>query len=172
MLRVATDQDRAAIARLWRELVDHHRSLDADYRTPVGLGEALLHEIEVGLELDSRLILVADDGSGLRGFLHAEVDGETGIIHELYVVPERRGAGLGAGLVREAGTWLRAHPLRRQCVCVCVCVRVCVRVERANPDALRFWIRLGFALQEGADENPSTALHLERKLARHEPPGA
>jgi hypothetical protein len=47
-----------------------------------------------------------------------------------------------------------------------------VRVERANPDALRFWIRLGFALQEGADEDPSTALQLERKLARHEPPGA
>lgn len=160
-VRVATPRDRDAIARLWQQLVDHHRRLDADYRTPVGLGEALVREIEVGLERDSRLILVAaDDQNDLTGFLHAEVAGATGTIHELYVVPECRGTGLGGGLVREAEGWLRAQPIRL----------VNVRVERANAAARRFWAARGFVTCPGAD--PSTALHLERKLARHEPPGA
>ncbi len=147
-IRQAEPRDRERVLELWHALIDHHRSLDRDYPELPDLSVALGREIELALDGSAcRIYLALVDGSPV-GFVSAEIvdereqPGALGTIHELYVMPERRGAGIGRALVGAADTWFRASEVTSRRV----------RVEVANPAALRFWRALGYAEDPGSDE--------------------
>jgi GNAT superfamily N-acetyltransferase len=140
--------DRDAVLALWLALIEHHRRLDRDYPDLPGVSGALEREIDLALEgTSSRIYLGVDDGRAV-GFVSAEIadepDGSVplGTIHELYVVPERRGAGLGRALVDAAEEWFGARAVGRRRV----------RVETSNRDALRFWRAVGYTEDAAPDD--------------------
>ena len=140
-VRAATPADRDALISMWLELVLHHRRLDPDYPRVPGVRGALLAEIERGLEASSSRIWIAEREGAPLGFVFAEVEHRGGAaslgpawIHELYVEPDARRAGVARALVEQALGFFAAHGQ----------VRYSVRVESGNDVALGFWRRLGF----------------------------
>ena len=142
-IRSAHPSDRAAVVGLWLELIEYHRRLDPDYPVPAGLREALLAEIDRGLERPAcRLLLAAGAGEAI-GFLFAEADAESrrgeeevgsGWIHELWVAPAWRRRGVASALVEEAQCFFDERGE----------ARMSVRVEAGNAEGLAFWRRRGF----------------------------
>lgn len=153
-IRDGATSDRVRLVELWLALIEHHRSLDPGYAVPERLAERLPHEVDAALERADCLLLVAESGGELVGFLSAEAERARAWIHELYVVPERRRLGVGRALVRGADAWLETRAP----------IPLCVRVESANRDAWRFWRWLGFAERAG-DDPDDRALWLERAPA-------
>lgn len=165
-IRTALPADRTGILRLWRALIDHHRRIDPRPDVPSGI-DALLHaEVERALGSPACRLLVAVEDDAPVGFLFAEIEPDRadatglrprpplagssaaprGSIHELYVEPARRRAGLGGGLVEAVEGWFHAEGVRR----------VRVRVEAGNTGGLRFWAARGFREHDR---------RLERRLA-------
>jgi GNAT superfamily N-acetyltransferase len=146
-IRRAEPRDRAAVLSLWVALIDHHRRLDRDYPELPGIGGTLEREVDLALSgRGSRIYLAVAEAEPI-GFVSAEIVGERdrpgvlGAIHELYVVPERRGAGLGRALVGAVEEWFSARAVARRRV----------RVEISNPAALRFWRAVGYADDPSVD---------------------
>ncbi len=142
-VRPVRARDREAILELWLALIDYHRALDPLYPVVSGIREALREEIERGLLGGLCRLLVAELDGALVGFAFAEVERlETreasgpGLcwIHELYVLPEERGRGVGSALVEAAEKFLEKRGGGR----------IAVRVESGNKDGLRFWERRSF----------------------------
>ncbi|MBW2280428.1 MAG: GNAT family N-acetyltransferase [Deltaproteobacteria bacterium] len=146
-VRAALAEDIEAVVRLWIDLIEYHRSLDPDYPPLPNLRETLRAEARRGVDMEHCEVFVAlssSDGAadGLVGFLFAELEPRpagvpvppTGQIHELWVDPERRRAGVGRALVDEADAFFAARGS----------ARVSVRVEEPNEAGREFWRRLGF----------------------------
>ena len=142
-IRPARPRDREAILDLWLALIDYHRALDPLYPVVPGIREALGEEVKRGLLGGLCRLLVAELDDALVGFAFAEVERvETreasgpgsSWIHELYVVPEERGSGVGSALVEAAEKFLERRGGGR----------IAVRVESGNEDGLRFWQRRNF----------------------------
>ena len=147
LIREADSGDVGAIVGLWTELIDYHRDLDPDYPPLPALRETLRSEIQRGLDAEHCDVFVADAASdrragGLVGFLFAELERRpgavpvpsTGQVHELWVDPAFRGAGVGRALVAEADAFFAVRGA----------TRVSVRIEGSNRAGLEFWGRLGF----------------------------
>ena len=139
-IRCAGLRDRECVLALWLALIDHHRRLDLDYPELPGISSALEREVEQALVGPACRIYLAEIEGAAVGFVSAEIaadgdgPGALGTIHELYVVPERRGAGIGRALVAAADAWFSAGAVARRRV----------RVEVSNPAALRFWRTVGY----------------------------
>jgi GNAT superfamily N-acetyltransferase len=139
-IRRAEPRDREPVLSLWLALVEHHRRLDRDYPELPGLQSSLDAEVDRAFFGSATRIYLAEQDGAPIGFASAEIadrrgaEGALGTIHELYVVPERRGNGVGRALVAAAEAWFgaRAVGTRR------------VRVEISNPEALRFWHAVGY----------------------------
>ncbi|MCE2390119.1 MAG: GNAT family N-acetyltransferase [Proteobacteria bacterium] len=143
-IRNARRQDRAALLRMWVDLVEYHRGLDAALPVPAELERGLRQQIDRGTELASHQLQVAETGPGLIGFSLSEAvplpSGKSGVpadgwIHELWVAPAWRRGGLGSRLVAGALSFLRANGVER----------ISVRVEALNRPGLDFWRGRGFA---------------------------
>lgn len=139
-IRDARPSDRPALLRLWSELIAHHRDLAPGALRADTSRNGLSEEIDRGTRSESCRVWIAEADGEAVGFLFVEAPATPtsalppGWIHEAYVRPGHRGAGVGAGLVREGIEWLRSRGVRR----------VSVRVEAANGEAHRFWVRHGF----------------------------
>jgi len=153
-IRLATPRDTDALVSLWLGLVEHHRRLDPEYPLLPGLREQLRREIERGIRVESCEISLAEVEGRACGFLFAELEGgrdalatgaDTAWIHELFVVEEARGRGVGRALVARADRFFQFHGGPR----------TAVRVESANRDALAFWNHLGFAERARVLERPA-----------------
>lgn len=148
-VRRALDVDRPALRALWLELIEHHRRLDCDYPPARGIESVL--EREIGRALagpDVRAFVAeAEDGAARVGFLLAEIMPDAGWIHELFVVPAQRRAGIGRALLSLADRWFEIRQVRRRRV----------RVEQANDDALAFWRAAGYV-----DDAPPSYASAER----------
>jgi len=134
-------KDRASVLSLWRNLVEYHRELDADYPVLPGIDRALGREFDRGFEsADCELFVVRSSGSAqIAGFLFAELETRTAgevlcSIHELWVEPESRGSGLGSELVAAAEAFFARRGDGR----------ISVRVESGNRLGLEFWRRAGY----------------------------
>jgi ribosomal protein S18 acetylase RimI-like enzyme len=148
VIRRAEARDLAALARLWRALLEQHAALEPAFELREGEGAAREAALERALERmlgdpDAVLLVHEDPGAALAGYLSARVERAPGLvaeraraeIHELAVAPERRREGVGRALVAAALAWAAQRGVAR------AEVRVAVR----NADGQAFWRALGFA---------------------------
>jgi ribosomal protein S18 acetylase RimI-like enzyme len=92
--------------------------------------------------------VVADDGKQLLGMAYAATaasDGKLISLHQLYVLPDAEGRGIGQELLREVQN---AFPDAE---------RIRLEIELANARALRFFERNGFAVTGPAASAAETA---------------
>jgi ribosomal protein S18 acetylase RimI-like enzyme len=143
VVRAARADDHEEILGFWLELIEHHRRLSPTNPSAPNLREVLADEIRRGTTRSRCRLLVAERADARIGFLFAEVETTggsaelvpAGWIHELWVAPDERRRGVASALVAEADAFFAARSVQR----------VSVRVESANDEALRYWIRRGFA---------------------------
>lgn len=105
-----------------------------------------------GISWHGALVGVVDH----RGHGH-EGDPGLGYMALLMIVPEARGVGLGAAVVRR----VEAEIAGDERVCAIGC-----SVQVNNPAALRFWQRLGYAVVSAPEAQPdgTTVVHLRKQL--------
>ncbi len=144
---MARSIDSDELLRLWLDLVEYHRRLDPEFPALPSLRAVLLREIERGLRSSDCCLGVAEFGSELVGFVFAGLkagaqtrrgEGSGGWVHELYVDPAWRRQGVATALLEIAGDFFEERGAGR----------ISVRVESANEDGLRFWLRSGFSERE------------------------
>ncbi|WP_062015953.1 GNAT family N-acetyltransferase [Aureimonas sp. AU4] len=159
-LRTGGKADLARVSRLLGET--WHATYDGIY------GSDRVEQITAAWHTPSRLaghlarpsseFVVADDGSRLLGMAYAAAaDGKLVALHQLYVLPEAQGRGIGSDLLAEIKN---AFPDAR---------RIRLEVELANAGALRFYERRGFAVTGPAAAPSETAgidlVVMEKRLA-------
>jgi len=119
--------------------------LAADYDAVVALWQTSGPGVKVGrsdtraelakkLERDPDLFLVAESAGKIVGAVIGGFDGRRGLVYHLAVAPEQRGRGLGAALMNELETRLKARG----------CVRCYLLVAPDNFDVIEFYRRLGW----------------------------
>lgn len=133
--------DAGAVGRLLH-------AFNTEFSTPAPTAEQFTVRFGRLLERDDVLVLLAGDPAAPVGFAYltlrpsAYTDGPLVQLEELYVVPARRGAGVGTALVQEL--LRRARALG--------CGEVHVGVDEVDADARRFYERHGFSnLEAGTD---------------------
>jgi 2-hydroxychromene-2-carboxylate isomerase/GNAT superfamily N-acetyltransferase len=98
-------------------------------------------------------IVVALDGADIVGTVVVGFDGTRGWLHRLAVSPARRRRGVGRALVAEAERWLSVQE----------CPKLNLQVRGSNADAVAFYARLGFRVEDRTS--------LGKELASQESPG-
>jgi len=125
-IRHATDDDRAALRRLWElwqsELKNVPPWADSSWET---------NESEFDRALDANALFVAEDDNELVGFVSSWLDGHVARIDDLYVAGDARRGGTGDALVETVIENLRARGATHLLL-------------SASLDALGFYERLGF----------------------------
>lgn len=142
-IRDGESRDLAALMELYRALYVHL----ADRGLTFSLDESGL-ESALGAALRSKLcfLAVVEEDGELKGFLSAGIvrmdrklnfrGGNTlGLIHDLYLVPEKRGQGLAGELLDRAERWFRGAEVK-----VVEC-----QVVSGNEEGAAFWARRGYA---------------------------
>lgn len=122
-VRPFADDDEDAVVALW-----HAAGLVRPWNDPH-------RDIARKRQVQRDLFLVAADDAVVVGTAMAGYDGHRGWVYYLAVAPERRGAGLGALLMREAEARLLALG----------CPKVNVQVREGNEPVAAFYDRLGYA---------------------------
>ena len=150
MIRTATPDDLPAVRELWRafetEIPDApHRDSDADED---------LAQLEAAVT-DGIVVLAEEDGSGPVGLGAARRTGDrVAFLDLLYVRPEARTSGVGAELLREAASRLRAAGVET----------LELEVLASNADARTIYERWGFEPVELTLAAPVASL--EKRLER------
>ena len=123
VVRPACEADLPAVGRLGAELVrQHHRFDAARFMAPgedVDAGYAWF--LGTQLREPDTLILVADHGERILGYLYAAIEprswkelrDEAGFIHDVVVDERFRRAGIARALVEKAADWFRSHGMPR-----------------------------------------------------------
>ena len=83
----------------------------------------------------NRVLLIGENRQGLVGLLRYDIAGQLATI-SVYLVPERRGVGLGTRLIQEGEAWLREH---RQEV-----AKICAEIVERNDSSIRAFTKAGF----------------------------
>jgi GNAT superfamily N-acetyltransferase len=150
MIRTATPDDLPAVRELWRafetEIPDApHRDSDSDED---------LAQLEAAVT-DGIVVLAEEDGSGPVGLAAARRTGDrVAFLDLLYVRPEARTSGVGAELLREAASRLRAAGVET----------LELEVLASNADARTIYERWGFEPVELTLAAPVASL--EKRLER------
>jgi ribosomal protein S18 acetylase RimI-like enzyme len=138
-IRTFRDGDRRAVEALWARVFSDDPPRNAPGRM-----------IDDKLEVQPELLLVGEGASEppearteaapvqIAGAVMAGYDGVRGWIYHLAVAPELRRRGLGAQLVRAAEERLRALG----------CPKVNLQVRPNNREAVAFYRRLGYEVEE------------------------
>jgi ribosomal protein S18 acetylase RimI-like enzyme len=143
VVRPAGPEDVPAAARLAAELVRLHHGLDpARFMCIEPLEEGYAHFLRTQIGREDSVVLVATVDGAVVGYVLAGLVGRDwmdlrdacGMLHDVYVDPAARGAGLGRRLVEEAA----ARLIRLGAP------RVLLMTAWANPGARRFFESLGF----------------------------
>jgi GNAT superfamily N-acetyltransferase len=140
-IRLARADEIAALEALWRELYEHQAEHGMRLRLPSGAFDAWVQSI-VPLLGRFSVVVVATDGNEYAGFVAGRTRnlppyfgvGQVGAISEVFVRPEWRNSGLGRRLVEHAVDWYRGNGVSR----------VELQVVSGNPDAVRFYERMGW----------------------------
>lgn len=119
--------DRAALEKLWARVFAD----DPPWNTPAVM-------IENKLRVQPELLLVAVIDEALVGAVIAGFDGTRGWIYHLAVAPESRRRGIATQLVRAAEAGLRRLG----------CPKVNIQVRESNDEAVAFYQKLGFSIEE------------------------
>lgn len=137
-VRMATAADAALLGRLLEDF-------NAEFDTKTESAEILGDRFARIMAEDTVLVLVADDGAGFALLtLRPAIwfDGPVAVLDELYVVPDRRGHGIGTAMIAAARAVLRERG----------CPEIHINVDEVDADARRFYERHGFVnLEPGTD---------------------
>lgn len=142
-IRLAGEDDLAAVGRLWSRLDQFHRELGFDFPHPDDAEEKWIASFTRTLGRFSFLWLAEQDGE-IQAFLLGRVKQsppflgsvQVGEISDLFVDERLRGSGVGAQLVRTAvGKFeeLGVHSVE-------------VQIQGGNQAGLDFWAKHGFEL--------------------------
>jgi uncharacterized protein len=135
-IRVATVGDAAGLMALWEEAGLRFTAS----RVPAELAGAL--------ERDSLVLIDEDEEGRISGSVFGTFDGRRGWVNRLAVRPDRRGRGIGTGLLAE---------LERRLTTV-GCARVNLLIDLDNADIAGFYTALGYEAQNvGFMTKPLTA---------------
>jgi len=143
MVRRATPDDRAALGRLWQELMDFHGRLAPEaFALADDALSSWLGWLDKLLEDENRVVLVAQSEEGLVGYTHGAVEERPpvyrerrhGTICEICVTEDWRRRGLGRKLVGALLDWFRERGL----------TEVHVGAAACNPVSKTFWREVGF----------------------------
>jgi len=140
-VRRAGPSDAATLARLLHEF-------NAEFDTVTDSEAVLENRFARILTGDSVLALLSCDGPEATGFALITLrpaiwfDGPVATLDELYIVPERRGRGIGTALLTRACALLRERG----------CPEMHINVDEVDVDTRRFYERHGFAnIEPGVD---------------------
>lgn len=142
-IRQATAADRAAIGRLWRELMDfHHQFDDRAFALVPDAAEIWLRQLDASLADDSSLVLVAEVDGRLIGYAAGNLSeakpmfqhGPYGAIGTFYVTETWRRRGIGRRLVARLLDWFRQRGMPE----------ARVTAWASNPVSNAFWRAMGF----------------------------
>jgi ribosomal protein S18 acetylase RimI-like enzyme len=126
-IRTYEERDGAAVAALWREVfadAPAHNVPEDDIRRK--------------LAVQQELFFVAEEGGEVVGTALAGYDGHRGWVYYVAVEPSRRRRGVGAALMARVEEGLRALG----------CPKLNLQVRSSNRQAVAFYERLGYAVEE------------------------
>jgi ribosomal protein S18 acetylase RimI-like enzyme len=126
-VRAYEDTDEAAVVALWDACFVEQRSWNQP-RELIRRKVAVARDLFLVATLDRRIV-----GAVIAGW-----DGHRGWLYHLAVAPDVRRRGIGSRLVRAAESLLQARG----------CPKVNLQILAANRDVVRFYERLGFAVEE------------------------
>lgn len=140
-IRVATVDDASAVCALWLGLMRDHEQMDDRWRLGEGAEERWYNDFRWLVEDDSHLFMVATAANRVIGFVHAYLWEDLPIyvnllevfVASIYVFPEYRRQGAGAGLFDEVKRWAVQKGAER----------VRLGVLAANSISSAFWERQG-----------------------------
>jgi GNAT superfamily N-acetyltransferase len=140
-VRLANAGEVAAIEPLWRELYSHQAEHGMRLRLPDGAFDAWVQSMTPLLGRFSVVVLGVEAGQ-YAGFVAGRTrnlppyfgTGQVGAISEVFVGEPWRGQGLGRRLVERAVEWYRQQEISR----------VELQVVSGNPEAVKFYERLGW----------------------------
>lgn len=143
IIRRATRDDEVALGRWGGALMRQHHELDAQRflstRDPeAGYGRFLASQLDDA----ETIVLVAERSGAVVGYAYASLEplswkdlrAPCGFVHDLFVDPAARGAGIGERLMTAASNWLESQGAPRV---------VLMRAARNEP-AQRLFARMGF----------------------------
>ena len=119
LTRRATSGDLPALVDLWREMWDFNAALDPRMTATPVANPVMKSWIEVHLESERSLVLVAQDGRALVGYALATILENPpvvphqffGYVSELSVTAARRRSGVGTLLLDGVHAWFHAKGL-------------------------------------------------------------
>ncbi len=142
-IRTATPADRAAIGRLWQELMEFHYQLDPErFELTEDALEIHLRWLDEWLADPDRIVLVADTGGEIVGYIMGNPDEGPpvykrrwhGAIHDTCVATIWRRRGVGRKLVAALLDWFRERGMPE----------VRVSAWATNRVSNAFWRAMGF----------------------------
>ncbi len=125
-IRSFTALDQPSVIELWRAC-----DLIRPWNDPV-------RDIERKLAVADGLLLVGELDGAVVATVMAGYEGHRGWVNYLAVHPDRQRHGLGRSLMHEVEVRLRALG----------CPKINLQVRVSNPDAIAFYERLGFAVDD------------------------
>lgn len=142
-VRAATPEDADAVAALWVALARDQRAYGSHLlaeRNRAAIRESIAHHA-----VEGGLTVACDDGDdGIVGFVRYGVtEGSLaesvvrGVVRDVYVVPNHRGAGIGSALLDAAEAALRDRGVDV----------IGLEAMAENDDAIRFYERRGYRRQ-------------------------
>jgi len=142
-IRQASPADRAAIGRLWQELMDFHLRLRPKrFALADDALETWLRYLDECLADEDRLVLVAEAGTELVGYVIGALatrppifkELRQGAIHDMCVAESWRRRSVGRRLCESMLAWFRERDLDTSEV----------SVAAVNPVSQAFWRAMGF----------------------------
>ena len=143
-IRRAETRDADALGRLGAALMHTHYAFDAHRFLDPGEGAESGYASFLASQLDDdeSIVLVAEVDGRVAGYVYAAIEplswkelrDECGFIHDLLVIDQARGAGVGESLLNQAIEWLRAQGMPR----------VVLGTAAHNETAQRLFKRRGF----------------------------
>jgi ribosomal protein S18 acetylase RimI-like enzyme len=142
-IRAATVKDIGQILPLWEALAAFHGDLDPSLAVERGAVRDYAEFLGLTLGRSDTCVMVGLEGARAVSFALGRIqvlplrfrEQRRGWIQDVYTVPERRRQGIGRGVVEGLLRWFGNRRVNL----------VELTVAAANPDAIRFWERLGFA---------------------------
>lgn len=135
--RRAVRDDGERLGDLWEALLREQAALDDRFVPAADARVRWENDFPAWLRGESRRLFVAELDGRVEGFISAQrfwpppiyEGGEEVYVDELYVVPERRGEGLGEALVAAVRSWAREIGA----------IRLRFQALEANTDGRAFW---------------------------------
>lgn len=139
MIRPAKIEDAQAVAILWLDLVQYHRALDDKMPLPAADGvQRYAQRIRNTVYDDWSQTYVAVEHDEIVGYVMGMVidllpemfkDEKAGMVGDIFVLPERRGRGMGIALMDVMKNWFRLRQVSYYEW----------YVASANQSGIRFW---------------------------------